>query len=86
MSLAPLAKFLTRTRQAPSQADFFAAGMLSEGGSVTRGIDFIGLSEDFGITSQAYDKKTGKLMSGRFLIQYDSLAGEVLHHIFSVDS
>lgn len=32
MSLSPLAKFLTRTRQAPSQADFFAAGMLSEGG------------------------------------------------------
>lgn len=85
MSLAPLARHLNRERGTPSREDFSAAGMLDDGdGSITRGLDFIGLRDEFGIVGQAYDKQAGKILKGRFLIQADVLRGEVLHHVFNV--
>lgn len=84
MTLAPLTRYLNRDRGTPSPEDFAAAGMTDDGdGSITRGLDFIGLRDEFGIVGQAYDKQTGKLLKGRFLVQVDQLRGEVLHHVFS---
>jgi hypothetical protein len=83
MSLDPLARHLNRDRGTPSPEDFAAAGMADDGdGSITRGLDFIGLRVEFGIVGQAYDKQTGMMLKGRFLIQSDPMCGEVLHHIF----
>ena len=84
--LSPISRFVARDRGTPTAQDFSAAGFALEGGSVVRGLEFIGLAAEFGIVGRAYDKVAKKLITGRFLIQYTDMEGEVLHHAYEVHS
>lgn len=82
--LGPVSRYLGRDHGNPSAADLAAAGMaLTEpGGAVIKGNCFVGLHSEFGITGQAYNKATGRIRRGRFLVQWTDLDGEVLHHTY----
>lgn len=84
--LSTAARYISRDRGTPSAADFAAAGYATEDGSVTRGPDFGGLASEFGIVGRAYDKASGKMLMGRFLVQHTEMEGEVLHHAYKVRS
>lgn len=80
--LGPLTRHLNRDRGTPSAADYEAAGMQLDGGGVVRGDNFVGTHDEFGITGQAFDKATGRIHKGRFLVQWTEIDGEVLHHAY----
>lgn len=82
--LNPVALYLSRDRGTPTAADFAAAGMtLCEDGAVERSGRYVGPLDEFGISGQAFDKTAGKVLRGRFLVQWNEIDGEVLHHSYA---
>lgn len=95
MTTAPLQQLrahLNRDGGIPGPEDIEAAGLVCVDGGCgvstpTSESDlcghYLGLIEEFKIVGRVYDKKTGQLKSGRFLIQWTENQGEVLHHQYS---
>lgn len=95
MTITPLQQLrahLNRDGGVPGPDDIVAAGLVSVDGGCgvstpTSVADpcghYLGLIEEFKIVGRAYDKKTGQLKTGRFLIQWTEMTGEVLHHQYA---
>lgn len=82
--LAPVTRYLNRDSGAPDVDDYLRAGFELVDGNVFSAQGHIGLASEFGIVGKAWDKKAGVMKTGRFLVQWTEIDGEVLHFAYPV--
>lgn len=84
-SLQQVRAHINRDRGSPSPEDIAAAGLVlvDDCAGVVRPDSFtgtwLGLTSEFGIVGRVFDKKSGVLKKGRFLVQLTELNGEIVH-------
>lgn len=83
--LQQLRAHINRDRGQPSLEDISTAGLVlvDDCAGVVRPDSFtgtwLGPVAEFGIVGRVFDKKSGELKKGRFLVQLTDLHGEIVH-------